>query len=123
MEIDLSVLACRYVAIWNETDADYRQREIESLFSPDIVHFTQSLEARGHTEMERRIISSHERWVRDGGYRFELLGAADGHHDVVRLHWQMIQAADSPAVSVGSDVLILAPDGRIKFDYQFIDRS
>lgn len=123
MNNKLNVLARRYVMVWNETDAVARQRDIEELFSPNVVHFTQSLEARGRAEMEQRIIGSHIKWVRDGGHRFELLGDADGHHNIVRLRWQMIPDAGGPATSAGSDVLILAQDGKIGFDYQFIDQN
>ena len=118
---DPNHLARRYVAIWNEGDPERRRRTIADLFSADIAHFTRSLEAHGHAQMEKRIIGSHEKWVRDAAYEFRPLGEADGHHDIVRLRWQMVSAGGGPATSVGSDVLILAADGRIRIDYQFVD--
>jgi hypothetical protein len=123
MTVDYDEFARRYVELWNEADADLRRREIAEIFAPDVMHCTKSQEARGHAEMEQRVIGSHVKWVRDGGYRFAPLGRADGHHDVVRLCWQMIPGNGGAAASLGSDVLILLPDGRIKLDYQFVDQS
>lgn len=123
MNVDHNDIARRYVELWNETDADSRRGAIAELFTPDVMHCTKSQEARGLAEMERRDVGSHEKWVRDAGCRFEPLGSADGHHGVIRLRWQMIPQNGGAATSLGSDVLILSQDGRIKLDYQFVDQN
>lgn len=122
MSPDYDELAHRYVALWNEADDALRRRTVAALFAPDVMHCTRSLEANGLAEMEQRVIGSHRKWVRDAGCRFEPVGHADGHHDVVRLRWQML-SPQGGAASLGSDVLVLAPDGRIRLDYQFIDQN
>ncbi|MGZ5194359.1 MAG: hypothetical protein ACXWJM_03190, partial [Ramlibacter sp.] len=62
-------LAERYVALWNETDATLRRTEIEQLWVPEGEHFVQTRQVRGYEELERRVTGSHEKNVRDGGYR------------------------------------------------------
>lgn len=119
--IDPAGIAEAYMALWNETDPERRRVAIAELFAEEAVHLTKSVEARGHAELEQRVMSSHQRWVRERGFEFNLLGKAEGHHDVVRLRWQMVPGAGAPAISVGSDVLLLTADGRIRVDYQFVD--
>jgi len=121
--IDPSELAARYVGIWNEPDAMRRRRRIAELWAEDGRHFTRTLEARGHEALETRVATAYEKWVKEGGYVFAPLGSASGHHDVVRLGWQMRPAAGGAAVSVGAAFLLVGDDGRIRVDYQFTDPS
>jgi hypothetical protein len=118
-KVDLELLASRYVDMWNEADPVRRRTTIRSLFSDDVAHFTKSQEAYGHAGMEQRVIGSHDKWVRDGGCEFRVIGQANGHHDVVRFGWQMVPAGGGGCIAVGSDVVVLAEDGRIRLDYQF----
>ena len=48
-------------------------------------------------------------------------GEADGHHDTVKLRWQMVPGAGGPADASGLDFLVLGADGRSRVDYQFIE--
>ena len=41
--------------------------------------------------------------------------------DVVKFHWEMVSAGGEVA-AVGLEFLVLARDGRIRIDYQFIER-
>jgi hypothetical protein len=40
----------------------------------------------------------------------------------VRFNWEMVPAAGGAAAAVGFDFLVLGDDGRIRLDYQFLDR-
>lgn len=117
--MDTDDIARRYVALWNERDADQRADAVRALFAPDAAHFTRSLEARGHAGLVQRVTDAHERWVRDGGRVFRTQGQADGHHNAVRLRWEMAPADGGPATSAGLDLLLLDRDGRVRLDYQF----
>jgi hypothetical protein len=116
---EMELLAALYVGMWNEPHPMRRRAIIASLFSDDVQHFTKSQEAHGHAGMEQRVIGSHDKWVRDGGCEFRVIGQANGHHDMVRFGWQMVPAGGGAALALGSDVVILAEDGRIRLDYQF----
>jgi hypothetical protein len=113
-------LAERYVALWNQTDAAARRAEIEQLWVPAGEHFVRALQARGYEELERRVTGSHEKNVRDGGYRFRLAGAVQALQDTLMFHWDMVPAGTARVEALGLQFLKLAPDGRIAIDYQFI---
>ncbi|HEX4183547.1 MAG TPA: nuclear transport factor 2 family protein [Caulobacteraceae bacterium] len=116
---DLETLADRYVAVWNEPDAEARRAQIAAIWTEDGAHFAPSHEARGYDALETRVRGAYEKFVAEGGYVFRRHGAIDGHHGVVRFKWEMTPAAGGPIAAVGSDVFILAPDGRLDIDYQF----
>jgi len=81
-------LAEKYVALWNEPDADRRRRTIAELWTKEGRHILQPpqeirgiaaqpgialtaiLEARGYAEIEARAASAYEHWVRSEGLSF-----------------------------------------------------
>ena len=117
---ELDDLVERYVAVWNEPDAVVRRRMVEELWTPDGANFTKANEWRGYEALEARVRGAHEKWVRDGGCLFRLR-SADSHHDAVRFLWETVAIGDGRVVSVGTELLLLAGDGRIRADYQFIE--
>ena len=130
-------LADRYLALWNEPDADRRRRMIAELWTEDGRHILQPpqeiraiaaqpgigltaiLEARGYDEIEARAASAYDHWVASEGLRFRGRDDADRLDDVVQFHWEAV-AGDGEVVVVGLDFLVLAADGRIERDYTFI---
>jgi hypothetical protein len=130
-------LAERYVALWNEPDADRRRRMIAELWAEDGRHILQPpqeirevaarpgiampaiLEARGHEEIGARAASAYEHWVGSEGLRFRGRDDADRLGDVVKLHWEAV-ARDGAVSGVGLSFLVLAADGRIERDYTFV---
>lgn len=113
-------LADRYVALWNLTDADARRDAIAVLWVPQGEHYVRTLQAKGYEALAQRVTGSHEKNVRDGGFRFIATGDAQGLRDTVMFHWQMVPAAGGPVAALGLEFLRLAEDGRIAVDYQFI---
>ena len=130
-------LAQRYLALWNEPDADRRRRTIAELWTQDGRHILQPpaeiraiaarpgiglraiLEARGHAEIEARAASVYDHWVGSEGLTFRGRDDADRLGDVVTFHWEAV-ARDGQVAGVGLDVLLLAADGRIERDYTFV---
>jgi hypothetical protein len=129
--------AQKYVALWNEPDADRRRRMIAELWTEDGRHILQPpeeiraiaaqpgigmaaiLEARGHEEIEARATSAYEHWVGSEGLSFRGRDDADRLADVVKLHWEAV-AKDGEVVAVGLSFLVLSADGRIERDYTFV---
>jgi hypothetical protein len=129
-------LAERYVALWNEPDADRRRRMIAMLWAQDGRHILQPpqeirgiaaqpgigmtaiLTAQGYEEIEARAASAYEHWVGSEGLSFRGRDDADRLDDVVKLHWEAVK--DGTVVAVGLSFLVLAADGRIERDYTFI---
>ncbi len=118
--IAFAELADRYVAVWNETDPAARRAAIAQLWVPEGEHFVRTLQAKGYEALEQRISGSHGKNVRDGGFRFASAGDAQQLHDAVMFHWHMVPAEGGPIAALGLEFLVLAADGRIAVDYQFI---
>jgi hypothetical protein len=130
-------LAERYVALWNEPDADRRRRMIAELWTEDGRHILQPpeevrgiaaqpgiglraiLEARGYEEIETRAQSAYEHWVGSEGLSFRARDDAERLGDVVKFHWEAV-AEDGELFAVGLNFLVLAADGRIVRDYTFV---
>jgi hypothetical protein len=130
-------LADRYIALWNEPDADRRRQTIAELWTQDARHLVQPpqeiraiatqpgigltaiLEARGHREIEARVASAYEHWVGSEGLRFRRRDDAAQLGDVLKFHWQALDN-DGGLFAVGLHVIVLAADGRIERDYTFV---
>jgi hypothetical protein len=131
-------LAEKYLALWNEPDADRRRRMIAELWTEDGRHILQPpqeiraiaarpgigltaiLEARGHEEIGARVASAYEHWVGSEGLSFRGRDDAERLGDVVKFHWEAV-ANDGELFAVGLNFLVLAADGRIKRDYTFVE--
>ena len=112
-------LADRYVAVWQEADAQARRDAIARLWVEDGEHYVGEREARGYDALEKRIISSYEKNVRDGGYLFRAKNAR-ALRDVVTFDWEMFPAEGGGIAATGREVLLLGEDHRILVDYQFV---
>jgi hypothetical protein len=130
-------LAEKYLAVWNEPDADRRRRTIAELWTEDGRHILQPpqeiraiaarpglaitaiLEARGHEEIEARAASSYEHWVGSEGLSFRGRDRTERLGDVVKFHWEAV-AKDGEVIAVGLVLLIVAANGRIERDYTFV---
>jgi hypothetical protein len=127
-------LAQKYLALWNEPDADRRRRMIVELWTEDGRHILQPpqeiraiaarpglaitaiLEARGYEEIEARAASAYERWVGSEGLSFRGRDDAERLGDVVKFHWEAV-AKDGEVFAVGLNFLVLAAGRRIERDY------
>ncbi|MGW2516860.1 nuclear transport factor 2 family protein [Streptomyces sp. NPDC001617] len=118
---DLNDFAARYIAMWNEPDAELRRKAISELFAPDAAHYTPAQEVHGHDELQERITTAYEKWVKPGVFAFRVVPNANGHHDSVRFNWEMYRVADGASDSRGFDFMTLNEQGLIVTDYQFVD--
>ena len=119
--VGIEELVGRYVAVWNEGDADRRRAAIAALWAEGATHFTRSLEARGHAAIEARVADAHERFVRAQGFVFTSANNADGHHRAVKFSWLMVPAGGGAAAAAGTVLILLDGDDRISRDYQFAE--
>src|SRR4029450_9621770 len=116
-------LAEKYLALWNEPDADRRRRMIAELWTEDSRHILQPpqeiraiaaqpgigltaiLEARGYEEMEARGASASQHWVGSEGLSFRGRDDAERLGDVVKFHWEAVDK-DGELFAVGLDFLV-----------------
>ena len=113
-------LGQRYVEVWNEPDAELRRRRVDALWSPDGTHYVRTLVAHGHEQLAQRVASSHDKNVRQNGYRFRLAGEPQQLQGHVLMHWDMVRPGVPTLEAYGAVFISLSPDGRIATDYQFV---
>ena len=131
-------LTDRYLALWNEPDADRRRRSIAELWTADGSQILQppqeireiaaspgiglaaTLEARGHAELEARAATSYDHWVGSEGLSFRGRDDVDRLGDVIKFHWEAV-SPDGEVAAVGLVFVVLGADGRIRRDYVFIE--
>jgi hypothetical protein len=117
--IDYEDFADRYVAVWNERDADARRRQVAALWAEEATHLTANLEAQGHDAIEARVARAYTEFVCQGGYVFRRHGPIHAHHDALKLRWEMAPADGGDPAALGLQVLFFGKDGRLCVDYQF----
>ena len=71
--------------------------------------------------IEARVTAAYDKWVKEKGCVFRLRDGIDGHHDTIKLRWEMLPAAGGEVISIGFDFMVLGKDGRILTGYQFIE--
>src|SRR5215216_5700589 len=129
-------LAERYTAVWMEPDADRRRRMIAELWSEDAIHILQptqevyeaaderavnpTWQVRGHDELEARVTSAYEDFVATGQMTFRSRDGAKRLGDVVTWRWEGVSPVGE-VLGAGLEFVILAADGRIATDYQFVE--
>lgn len=119
--VPLNELVERYVALWNDPDPASRRAAVCGLWVEDGVNFTSSLEARGYSALEARITRAHERYVATGEHRFRPGAEVQSHHGAAKLRWEMVRTDTGEVAAAGSEFFVLAADGRIAADYQFLE--
>ena len=134
-----SELVERYVAMWNEGDSDARSAAVRELWAQDGAHVLQPpremlgeaarigfinpvLEARGHLALEARVTRAYEEFVGSGEFRFRSRNDAVQIGDVIKFGWEMVPAAGGDIAAAGLEFVVMDTQGRIRCDYQFIER-
>jgi len=129
-------LAERYSAVWMEPDDERRRRLIAELWSADAIHVLQptqevyeaaderavnpTWQVRGHDELEARVSKAYEDFVATGQMTFRVRDGAKRLGDVVTWRWEGV-SPDGEVLGAGLEFVILAADGRIATDYQFVE--
>jgi hypothetical protein len=119
MKSNLTDLAERYAAVWNERDAVQRHKQIAALWTEDAVHYVQEREVRGHAALETRVTEAHEKWVVQAGYLFQFVGTVASLHNSVKFNWIMLPKVGGDAISAGLNLVLLNGEGRILVDYMY----
>ena len=99
----------RYIAAWNETDAEARRALIARTYAADADYLDPVLQGRGRDGIDAMVEAVHLKYP---GYKFSRTSDVDSHHDRVRFSWQLA-AKTGPALVKGIDFAILSADGRL----------
>jgi hypothetical protein len=111
-------IAERYIAAWNETDPDARQKAVEELCTEDVRFVDPLGVADGREAIVATIAAAQEQFP---GFRFRLAGPVDGHHDQVRFGWELGPVGESAPIA-GFDVAVTDGSDRLHRVYGFLDR-
>lgn len=131
-------LAERYVMLWNDPDPERRHSTVDALWienGSQILLPPQELrqqaaalgfpapvlEARGHAALVQRVAVAYEQFVAPGEAAFRPRGTVIQLGDVLKLEWEYAPLDGRAPSGGGTEFVLLAPDGRIRTDYQFID--
>jgi hypothetical protein len=116
--LDVTEIVSNYVAVWNEADPEQRRRRIEAVWVPDGTSCYRLLDARGYDAIEGRVAGSWDKWLRDGKRVFRPK-ATVCQGSVVKSAWEIVTVPGGAVAAEGLSFLVLAPDGRIRHDFQF----
>ncbi|SFH70883.1 SnoaL-like domain-containing protein [Collimonas sp. OK307] len=114
---EASAIASRYIAAWDEQDAIRRRALIATVFTPEATYVDPMMRNAGHEGLDAMIGAVQQQFA---GLRFKLHGRQDGHNDVVRFSWTLAAEGAEP-VAYGTDIVVVADDGRISSVTGFLD--
>jgi hypothetical protein len=111
-------LVQRYVAVWNEPDPRRRLDAVATLWSEHGAHVNPQQAFSGHDAITAEAARVYA-MCGAKGQRFRCAGRVDGHHDAVRMDWELVDADGASVLAGGTNLLLLQPDGRLQRDVQF----
>lgn len=116
---DANSLVDRYLAAWNETDDARRAERLKELWVEDGSYVDPLAEVTGHAAISAVISGVHQQFP---GFTFQLAKAAEEHHGRVRFSWGLAPEPGAEPVVIGTDVAVLAADGRLRDVHGFLDK-
>ncbi len=114
---DANTKAELYLAIWNETDAVRRKAMIAEAWAEDGLYVDPLMRGEGHEGVGSLVEAVQARFP---GFRFTLIGAADGYDDNLRFSWGL-GPQEGEALIKGTDFATLE-NGRLKTVHGFLDQ-
>ncbi|MFJ6567887.1 nuclear transport factor 2 family protein [Streptomyces sp. NPDC091292] len=109
----------RYFDAWNATSPEDVAKAVAVAWTEDGGYTDPLADVAGQDQIAAVIDGAHQQFP---GFTFRPLGAVDGHHDLARFGWELVDPADGSAPVAGFDVITLADDGRIRSVHGFLDR-
>lgn len=117
-EIDVTSIADRYIATWNETDAWQRRALIEQTWVEDGRYLDPMMSGEGHEGIDAMIAGVQARFP---GFTFQRIGDVDAHNGCLRFSW--VAGSEPGEAQVGGvDFGVLAGD-RLQSITGFFDGS
>ncbi len=108
-----------YIAMWNETDPERRRWIIEQTWTADGSYVDPHADVEGADGIDALVAAVQEQFA---GHRFVLAAGPDAHHDRVRFTWQLV-GEGGDAIATGTDVAVVADDGRLRDVTGFLEAA
>ena len=103
---------------WNETDPVRRLELIEQTWTQDASYIEPLMAAHGHAELNDGVSGLQSQFP---GHELRPAGGVDAHHDRVRWSWELLSPAGAAPLAAGTNVGVLASDGRLREVTGFFD--
>jgi SnoaL-like protein len=122
---NISALAQRYIATWNERDPSKRLRLVSETYTEDAGYIDPARSGNGHDGISAMIATVQQQFA---AYVICLKGEVDAHNDRVRFQWQGTfqreagGTMEAPLYFVGTDFGIVGADGRFRSISGFVDQ-
>lgn len=116
--IDPTTLADRYIAMWNETDAETRRDLVAGTWTEDGAYLDPMMRGDGHDGIDAMVAGVQQRFP---GFRFSRTGPVDAHNGQLRFTWALGPDGAEPPVA-GLDIGAVGEDGRLKSIIGFLDK-
>ena len=115
--VDVQKLANDYIETWNEADQDRRRAALTAGWTERATYIDPLMRGTGLAQIDGLIGAVHARFP---GFRFALLGNADGHDTFVRFSWGL-GPDGGDAIVKGTDFVVCDGD-RIASVTGFLDQ-
>ena len=114
---DVTMIATRYIELWNERDPQRRRDLLAANWTRDARYVDPLMAGTGHDGIDALIAGVQQRFPE---FRFRQIGEPNGYGDHVRFSWGLgPDGADSPIK--GTDFAVI-DDGRIARIAGFLDQ-
>ena len=117
---NVNEIVVRYLSAWNERDAARRGDLVAKTWSEDGTYVDGARQGAGHGDIDAMIAKAQEHFP---GYRLALVSGIETHHQYVRFSWAAGGTAEAPLYIKGTDIGIIADDGRLKSVIGFVDAA
>ncbi len=97
---DLTQLVDRYIAMWNETDAENRRDLIAGAWTEEGLYVDPLQRGEGHAGIDAMVAAIQDRFP---AHRFARTSEVDAHNNVLRFNWALAAEGEPPLVQ-GLDV-------------------
>ncbi|HZH51898.1 MAG TPA: nuclear transport factor 2 family protein [Microvirga sp.] len=114
--LDTARIAHRYIDLWNETKPQRRRALMADLWTETGTYQDPLMQGQGYDQIDALIEGVHSRFP---GFRFSLIGTADGYGNQVRFSWQLGQEGSDSLIK-GTDFATLE-NGRLASVVGFLD--
>jgi hypothetical protein len=103
-------LVDRYIAMWNETDAERRRGLIAKIWADDASYLDPVLSGEGLDGIDAMVKAVHEKYP---GHRFKRTSDVNAHHDRAQFAWELGPEGGRALVK-GVDFATLSKEGCLK---------
>ena len=116
---EVTTIVDSYIAMWNETDPERRRSIIEQTWTEDGSYVDPHAEVAGVDGLDGLVAAVQEQFP---GHRFVLASGPETHHDRMRFTWQLV-GSSGDAIATGTDVAVVADDGRLRDVTGFLEAA